>query len=209
MKTETNVSNIKTWRNNSLENLPNEIWKPVVGFEGFYEVSNYGRIKSIDDIPESTLKKRDSPITRPLIRLQNLNIQGYPYITFTQGLFKCKSCLTHRVVAEAFIPNPENKPQVNHINFDTTDSRVSNLEWCTPKENIRHSIEHGRRFGKNKKYKKFNIKNPEETRKNTEIISKSGKRFMNRKNRDLQIKFVNKLNNQKIFMDFKPQPTKQ
>lgn len=73
-------------------------------------------------------------------KTQSLDTRWYLYIRFYEK-WKRKNILSHRIIAQAFIPNPENKPCVNHINWIKTDNRIENLEWCTHKENINHSWE--------------------------------------------------------------------
>ena len=101
-----------------------EIWKDIEGYEGYYQVSNLGRIKSLK---------------RPRIMKSHLNeATGYIGQNLSNGQIK-KYCLVHRLVAKAFIPNPENKNQINHKNGDKTDNNVTNLEWATQSENMKHS----------------------------------------------------------------------
>lgn len=118
--------------------VENEIWKDVVGYEGRYQVSNFGRIKSLDIV----LYKRDgkSELRKGRIIKQRLSVHGYSQHYFSNGTGIRKLMRIHRVVAMAFIPNPENKPCVDHINTVRTDNRVCNLRWVTHSENNRNPI---------------------------------------------------------------------
>lgn len=105
----------------------------VVGFEGLYKVSENGIIY--------TFSNRNGKYNYPL--RQNCDKDGYKYVKlFKNG--KYHNARVNRVVAQAFIPNPKNKPIVNHIDFDRTNNCVSNLEWTTGKENVQHSVKAGR-----------------------------------------------------------------
>lgn len=112
-----------------------EIWKDVKGFEGLYWVSNLGRVK--------TRKRQGSK--GGLLKKRLLIQTGYPYVDLQDVKNKKVERYTiHRLVAIHFIPNPENKPQVNHINSIRDDNRVENLEWVTNLENVQHSQAAGR-----------------------------------------------------------------
>ena len=106
-----------------------EIWKDVVGFEGLYKISNLGRVFSV----------KTGIVLRP-----HINNRGRGY--FCVGLYngKTRTKPIHRLVAEAFIPNPNKYPQVNHIDEDTRNNRVDNLEWCTSKYNNNHGTRNSR-----------------------------------------------------------------
>ena len=99
----------------------NEIWKDIVGYEGLYQISNLGRVKSLKFGKEKIMNS-----------LKNSN--GYLSICLSKGGIQ-KRYFIHRLVALVFIPNPDNKPCVDHINGIRTDNRVNNLRWCTNKEN--------------------------------------------------------------------------
>lgn len=106
-----------------------EIWRDVVGYEGDYQVSNKGRVKSF--------KKKKETILKP-----SKGERGY----HSHGLIrnrKSKSLRAHRLVAMAFIPNPENKKCINHIDCNKINNNVDNLEWVTHKENMVHAYKNG------------------------------------------------------------------
>ena len=130
-----------------------EIWKDVVGFEGIYQVSNLGKVKSLKFGKEKYLS-----ITKSSIGYLNTKLQLNK---------KNKSFLVHRLVAETFIKNEFNKPCVNHINGIKTDNRIENLEWCTHKENTEHSLKNDLiKTGCNHKQSKLSLKDIEYIRKN-------------------------------------------
>lgn len=111
--------------------METEIWEPISGYEGFYEVSNFGRVKSL------CAGKWRTEAIRKLV----LDKDGY----FTVCLKKdgvVKNMKVHRLVASAFIPNPEHYPEVNHKNEIRNDNRVDNLEWCTSRYNQTYHDKH-------------------------------------------------------------------
>lgn len=127
-----------------------EIWKSVKGYEVFYEVSNLGNVRSLDR--KCTFKGTVS-IRKGCLLKKRIDKDGYcNFILCKDG--KIKSFKAHRLVAEAFIPNEDNKPQIDHINTIRTDNRVENLRWVTPLENsnnpltlINRSMGQKKRFG--------------------------------------------------------------
>ena len=105
-----------------------EEWRDIKGYEGKYMVSNLGRVKSLNynkTGKEGILKGVD-------------NGDGYLVVELSKD-GKGKTCRINRLIAQAFIPNPDNLPEVNHKNEDKTDNRVENLEWCTKQYNIEYS----------------------------------------------------------------------
>ena len=112
--------------------MKNEIWKDVAGYEGLYQVSNQGRVKSL----ERKVKhwRGGERIQKERILKPYINRYGYLLVVLCAG-GKQKTLNVHRLVCEAFHENPDNKPQVNHINEDKADNRACNLEWTTAMEN--------------------------------------------------------------------------
>lgn len=121
-----------------------EIWKDVEGYEGMYQVSNTGRIKSLERYFESAIGTQYHPeqIKKPSEKRHKGDSQGY-LVTQLYKDNKAKNCYVHRLVAEAFLENPDNKETVNHINGNKHDNRVENLEWCSRKENNEHALKTG------------------------------------------------------------------
>lgn len=142
----------------------NEIWKNAVGYEGLYEVSNLGRVRSVDRY-DSLGHFRESIILR-----QHLDHNGYKFVAlFKDG--KRKSIKIHRIVAMAFIPNPNNLPQVNHIDENKINNNVDNLEWCDCKYNCNYGT-------RNERTAKARINHPNTSKQVILIDLNNGKSFI-------------------------------
>ena len=113
-----------------------EIWKDIKGYEGLYQVSNLGRVKSLDRTYKSPLTNTEM-ITRRGKVLKPLFNRGYYSVALSFGNKVIRKSI-HRLVAEAFISNPGNKLQVNHKNGVKNDNNINNLEWVTQSENQLH-----------------------------------------------------------------------
>lgn len=121
-----------------------EIWKDIEGYEGLYQISNLGRVKSF--IAGNGYKKER------IIILKSFITSGYMRIAMSKNL-KQKHFLIHRLVALHFINNVKNKKEINHIDGNKLNNYYQNLEWVSPKENIKHAIETGlKKFKTNKIY---------------------------------------------------------
>lgn len=114
-----------------------EQWMPIKGFEGKYEISSYGRVKSLAR-PKCVLHGKQKWWHEKIMK-PNAHKNGYLFVDLYAMDGKKKAFSVHRLVAEAFIGNPSSKPQVNHKNGDKSDNRVENLEWNTSQENNLHS----------------------------------------------------------------------
>jgi hypothetical protein len=120
--------------------MDKEIWVPIIGHENFYEISNLGRVKSLKRVIG---RENFGSYTREE-RFLKLVIKKSGYCVFSvmsNGLKE--QIFLHRIIAEYFIPNPDDKAEVNHINGIKTDNRIENLEWATRQENAQHAFRTG------------------------------------------------------------------
>lgn len=126
-----------------------EEWKDVIGYESTYQVSSLGRVKRIAVYSnQSGITWESNKILKPAN-----NSRGYYFVQLSKNN-KVTRKYVHRLVAEAFIPNPENKATVNHKNCNRSDNRVENLEWTTYRENNDYSIQVMKKAGKHKRNNK-------------------------------------------------------
>jgi len=116
------------------DKLEGEIWKPIEGFEGLYDISSHGRVFTHQQFGKGHREAR--------IRKQFLKSNGYLRVNLSKNNTQ-KGFYIHRLVAQNFIENPENKPQVNHIDCVKTNNHVNNLEWTSAKENVSHAWNNG------------------------------------------------------------------
>lgn len=121
--------------------LEGEIWKDISGFEGLYSISSYGRVKSL-----SRTSPRNCKMPEKIHRLDK-HYFGYWVVDLYKNGKRVKFTV-HRLVALNFLPNPENKREVNHIDSDPKNCRLENLEWVTPSENVKHSYRYGNSYMK-------------------------------------------------------------
>lgn len=138
-----------------------EIWKTIEGFEN-YEISNFGNVRSIERYTKGRFSfiLRKQKIIKPQLRERYLSVGLYNNSKFNSNPI-------HRLVALHFVDNPENKPQVNHIDGNKLNNHYTNLEWCTAKENIKHSYDIGiRKIGENHHLSKLNENDILEIREN-------------------------------------------
>lgn len=115
--------------------MTEEIWRPIVGYEGLYEVSSYGRVRSLDRYVKCDYERYRLHKGKVLSPAKD----RYGYLSVVLSCNgKHKTITVHRIVAQAFIPNPDNLPEINHRDEDKINNRVDNLEWCTAKYNMNY-----------------------------------------------------------------------
>jgi hypothetical protein len=136
-------TNLEWYDINEIESLPGEVWKDVVGLEEYYQVSNLGRMFSK---PQKVLNE-DGSLNRmklPTLMKFILNHDGYEVMKVNiKNKNIHKTFKVHRLVAQAFLPNPDSLPQVNHIDGNKANNKLDNLEWISNKDNHRHAEVNG------------------------------------------------------------------
>lgn len=139
-----------------IKDLEGEEWRDIPDYEGLYQASNYGRIKSLD----RTVGFKKHFFRKSIIIKAAKDIKGYLKVCLTNRNGKRNPYRLHRLIAKAFIPNPNNLPQINHKNFVKNDNRVWNLNWMTMEENIQHGLKNRKRkFSKKISNKKYDFSN--------------------------------------------------
>lgn len=149
----------------STESFDSEMWIPINGFNGMYEVSSFGRVKSADRLRDAKTAYSNGVVKMPVggrILTQEKCENGYRRVTLAVN-GENKRFLAHRLVALAFIPNPENKPTVNHKWGIKHDNRVTELEWATKSEQMIHAYETGLQKGFNPNRNKVAVTKDGET----------------------------------------------
>lgn len=145
-----------------------EIWKDVKDFEGLYQISSFGRVKSLERITKDYMHT-NGVHKKERILMQKTSAAGYKIVCLSKK-HKNYHLLVHRMVAQAFVPNPRNLPVVNHKDENKQNNNVQNIEWCSHKYNLSYNNLHLRRIKKTKKT------NTERYGKKI-IIEKTGERF--------------------------------
>ena len=156
-----------------------EIWENIKNYEGKYQVSNMGNVKSLNF----------NNTKRPAILVKKVNRRGYEYVCLSQYGKRSYSAV-HRLVAEAFIPNPDNKEQINHIDGNKRNNSMYNLEWVSQSENINHAIRtgllklNGAQNGRSKKVQQIDLNG---NVINTFDCLKDAGKFLGKENRSTKI----------------------
>lgn len=141
-----------------MEQIEKEIWKDVKGYEGLYIISNYGHVASLDKVVRGKNQSTRMKHGKIMTPIKNKAL-GYYQIRLYDEHGQFKLHYLHRLVADAFLYNPEHKPQINHKNEDRGDNRAKNLEWVTQSENLKWGGAQERRIKSRYKKKIERMKN--------------------------------------------------
>ena len=123
-----------------------EVWKDIVGYENLYQISNLGNVKSVEKYVNSCLK-HNTKIKRKEKMLKQYNKSGYLQVALSKNGIKM-FFLVHRLVAQAFIPNPNNLPQINHKDENKQNNNINNLEWCDRKYNCNYGTRNSKIYNR-------------------------------------------------------------
>lgn len=116
-----------------------EVWKDVVGFKDYYQISNLGRVKSLERYKKNYSKLQ---LVEEKILKQSISKRGYYVVNLCNGV-KCRPYGIHTLVGKAFVTNPNNYTQINHIDGDKLNNSIDNLEWSTQSHNMKHAWKNG------------------------------------------------------------------
>lgn len=122
-----------------------ELWLPITGFEGRYEISNMGRVRSVGRAVYSAIHPSGYRMTKGFVLKACTWGAQYPGIVMVAEDMSRRRRMVHQLVAEAFVPNPHGLKQINHLDADTFNARFDNLEWTDQSENVRHAYRLGNR----------------------------------------------------------------
>ena len=115
-----------------------EIWKDIKGYEGLYQVSNLGNVRSLITYKYSKKQNKCIEIIREKVLKPSIDKHNYKFVVLTRNRIR-KTIKVHRLIAENFIENTNNKPLINHIDGNKLNNNINNLEWVTNSENIKHA----------------------------------------------------------------------
>lgn len=149
-----------------------EMWKDIPNYEGLYQVSNLGQIRSLDRIVKDTTRDRFQKIKGKILKYCD-NGKGYKLVYLNKNR-KRKNYYVHRLVANVFLENPNNLPEINHLDLNKNNNRIDNLEWCTGIENKRH-------------YQSTDIAKERNKIKGKRITEKNKKRINEQKDRIIEL----------------------
>lgn len=179
-----------------------EIWKPIDGYEGYYEVSNLGRVRSLDrEIIDSIGRFQHR---KGKIKIQTLNSDGYPTVNLSKNNIDKRICV-HILVGNAFVSNYFDSAEINHIDCDRTNNCADNLEWITHEENVRYSIITGNHVSVSTDYSGKNNPNYGNHKlgklyaNNKELSKLKQGRKGNQNGRSIKIKMISPLGKQLLF----------
>ena len=127
-----------------------ENWKPIIGFEGYYEVSDLGRVRRVENLVKTRIRHSEYRKVKSVVLKPHTKRNGYLTVDLSKD-GTVKTISIHKLVATAFISKNDGETEVNHKNCNKADNRVANLEWVTPEENRNHAKANNRYYNPNRK----------------------------------------------------------